>query len=179
MLNKFFGIFFIAFPLICFGSSGSSPPFGMLLSQMINLGLLIALIFFSQRKNIREVFKSKRDQYLKDIKSARKSKKQAQKTLEEIICKFNEISENFDGKVREARQKAENSYQDQLIKAREQAKFLKASAEESFQLEIQKQIELLKKESLKKVTGFAKKEIKEKFELEQLKDWNRHFSTGN
>ena len=167
-------LFPLLFPSPAFGAT-SSIPMGILVSQFVNVSLLIALIYFSQRKKVVQMLKDKKENFLKSVKDSAESKKQAQSVLTEVTKKFNEMSETFDEKTEEALKNAENSYQDQVRESRTQALRLKEMVQKNFEFEIQKQVENLRKETFEKSAHLAEKEMKKNLSVEKLRAWNAHF----
>lgn len=170
----FIFFFVLLFSLKSFGYSDSIP-FEILISQLVNVSLLGILIYFSQRKRVIHFFQKKKEDFLKNVEQSRELKRQAQTHLEEITRRFDEMSDTFDKKVRDAEQNAQRAYQNQVNQAKNQALHFQEIVQRNFEFEAQKQMENLRKETFLKSTNIAESEIKGNFPPERLKAWNDHF----
>ncbi len=169
--------FLLLFSSQSFGATDSIPV-GTLISQLVNVSLLIALICFFQGKTVVRMLKDKRENFLKGVKDSMELKEKAQGVLAEVTERLRKMSETFDEKTREARENAQNSYQNQIKEAKAQALRLKEMVQRNFEFEIQKQVGILRKETFQKSSWLAEKEMKEKFNVEKLRAWNTHFLSG-
>ena len=168
----FFSVLFFSLP--SFGSVDSIPV-GTLISQLVNVSLLTGLIYFSQKKKVIQLFRSRKENFLENAKKSRELKEKALSVLEEITQRFNKMSETFDEKTKEAERNSEISYQNDVNEAKTQALRLHEIVQKNFEFEVKKQIESLKRETFLKSINLAEKEIKKKFSMEKLKAWNSHF----
>ena len=165
---------FLLFSVQAFGASGSVP-IGTLISQWINLSLLILLIYFSQRRRVVEFFGDKKEEFLRAVEESLQSRKEAQKVLDEISEKLSQISETFDQQLEKAKEDAQKAYADQLQEARDQGSHWKQMAQVGFELQMRKQAESLKKEAFQKSIQWAQKSLKKDLRSEHFKAWNTHF----
>lgn len=158
-----------------FASSGDGVPVVTVVNQVINLSLLIALIYFTQGKTIAEVFKSKKEDFLKSVEEATASKKAAEEKFAEVSKRVDEMQNTFSQQIEEAKNNAEESYRDQLAKAKNEALRLKSASQTNLEFEIQKQVESLRLETFKKSANMAEEKLEKVLTPEQQKAWNSHF----
>jgi len=170
--NLFFSVLF--FSLQSFGAVDSIPV-GTLISQLVNVSLLMSLIYFSQKKRVIQFFQARRKDFLENAKNSRELKSKALGVLENVTQRLNEMTETFDEKIRKARRTAEISYKNHINETKTQVLRLHEVVQKNFEFEIRKQIERLKKETFLKSINLAEKEIKKNFSIKELKTWNAHF----
>lgn len=161
-----------------FAASGGGVPMGTVISQIINLGLLIGLLYFTQRKNISQAFKDKKNDFLKSVNEASASKQAAEAKLAEVTKRVNDLKNTYGEQVSKAQVDAEESYRDQLAKAKNEAGRLKSSAQTNLEFEVQRQIESLRVETFQKSANAAEKNLQQNLTSEQRKAWNGHFTAG-
>ena len=158
-------------------ASDGAVPFGTVISQLANLGLLVGILYFSQRKMIAQAFKEKKESFLKSVAAASDSKKDAEQKLKEVTKRVSDIQSTFKGQLDKAEQNAEEAYRIQLADAKNEAVRLKSMAEISLDFERQKQVENLRVEAFCKSAGLAKKNLEKTLTPEQLKVWNKKFAS--
>ena len=159
-------------------ASGGPIPMGTVVSQVINLSLLIGVLYFTQRKTISQAFKDKKDNFLKSVDEASASKKAAEDKLSEVSKRVDDLKNTFTTQVEEAKVNAQESYRDQLAKAKNEAMRLKESSQTNLEFEVQRQVENLRVETFKKSAGMAEKNLEKSLTPEQQKAWNNHFTAG-
>ena len=145
-----------------FAASGGGVPAATVISQMSNLGILIAILFVTQRKSIAKMFKDKKDEYLAQVEAASQSKKQAEEKLNEVKDRVTTLERTFGEQIEEAKTNAEESYRSQLADAKNEAVRLKSSAKTSLEFEVQREIENLRVETFHKSAGMAEKKSRSK-----------------
>lgn len=162
------------------GHHETGVPMGTVMSQLVNLGLLIAILFFWQGKNIANAFAQKKENFLKSVEEANSAKKEAENKLKEVEHRLQELLDNYKKSVDEAKKNAEESYRTQVSNARNDGERIKTTAQNSLESEIHKQIENLRVETFKKSAEKAEKELTSHLTPDQQKAWNQHFanSTG-
>jgi F0F1-type ATP synthase membrane subunit b/b' len=163
---------------IVFAAGGPSGhvPIGTVISQMANLTLLIAIIFFATRKTIAQALADKKASFLENVDAASKSKKEAQDKLNEVIERLTEIKNTFKEQVSEAKKNAEESYRIQIADARNSAEKLKSMTHTTLEFEIQKQVENIRIETFQKSADRAEKNMTQNLTPEQMKAWNARFA---
>ncbi|MCB0377624.1 MAG: hypothetical protein KDD33_03965 [Bdellovibrionales bacterium] len=77
------------------GHHETGVPMGTVMSQLVNLGLLIAILFFWQGKNIANAFAQKKENFLKSVEEANSAKKEAENKLKEVEHRLQELLENY------------------------------------------------------------------------------------
>ena len=158
-------------------AAGDGVPHQTVFSQLSNIALLIAILYFSQRKTIAEAFRNKKEEYLANVNAASKSKKAAADKLKEVKSRVTHLTKTFDEQIEDAKRNASNSYKDQIAHAKNEALRVKSFAKTSLEFEVQKEIENLRVETFKKSVDLAEKNLESKLTPEQLKAWNSHFSS--
>ena len=158
------------------GGGEHGVPAGTVISQIVNLGLLIALIYFWQGKAIAKAFRDKKESFLNEVAAASKSKSDAEAKMKEVEKRVQDLVRNFDKDVAEAKQNAEASYKTQVENAKAEAGRIKSSALGSLDSEVQKEIENLRLETFKKSAGLAEQKLENNLSADQQKAWNGHFA---
>lgn len=151
-------------------------PASTVISQLVNIGLLIVIIYFWQGKTIAQAFKDKRANFLNEVEAASRSKTEAEAKMREVENRVQELVKNYNQDVAEAKQNAEASYKKQVEVAKEEAARIKTSALDSLDSEVQKEIENLRLETFKKSVGIAEEKLGKSLSPEQQKAWNGHFA---
>jgi F0F1-type ATP synthase membrane subunit b/b' len=169
-------IFSISLPLKVLAASDGSIPVGTVVSQIMNLAVLFALIYFSQRTTIAQYFKQRREDYIASLEAATLSKTQAEETLNEVSERLNRIQQTFEQQIKEAESNAEQSYQTQVKKALEESERIKNQAKTGLEFETLKQIENLRIETFRRSAEMAENDLSQNLTPEQKRAWNSHFS---
>lgn len=151
-------------------------PYWTIFSQLANVGLLVLLLYFTQRKNISQAFKKKRDEYLEHVEAASQSKKIAEQKLADVSERLQEMQGNFQQQLSEAEKHAQESYRMQVAEAHNSAEKLKSMAQSNLEFEVQREIESLRVETFKKSANLAEKNLEKKLTPDQLKVWNSRFT---
>ncbi len=151
-------------------------PFWTITSQLANVAILVAIIYFTQRKNITQAFKQKRADFLERVNSASKSKQKAEALLSEVNRRLEQMKASYGQQVEEAKKNAEESYRTQVADAKNAAEKVKSMAQTSLEFEIQKQVENLRVETFQKSADLAEQKLESELTPEQLKVWNSRFS---
>lgn len=159
-------------------ASAGGIPAATVFSQISNLGLLIAILYFTQRKTISKMFADKKEQFLENVNAASKSKEDAEKKLQEVKLRVEKLVSTFDSQVEEAKTNAEEAYRVQIADAKNEAIRLKSSARSSLEFEVQREIENLRLETFQRSSEIAEKNLEKDMTSEQLKAWNTHFASA-
>ncbi len=152
-------------------------PYWTILSQLANLGLLVGILFFTQRKNVAKAFAEKKQNFLDSVAAASRSQKQAEAKLKEVSDRLANMKVTFENQINEAKKNAEESYRIQVSDARNSAEKVKSMALNNIEFEVQKQVENLRVETFQKSAGIAKKNLEASMTAEQIKLWNSRFSS--
>lgn len=164
------------FPSFVVAASGEGIPFATVTYQIANIIILIALLYFSQKKTISLAFAQKRKDYLATLEEASESKRAAQQKLDEVSSRLTNMTQTFDEQVQQAKIQAQKNYEEQLQKAKAEAGRLSSLALLTLEYEVQKQIEKLRIETFRKSADLAEQNLHKNISPEQLKSWNNHFS---
>ena len=156
-------------------SADSDFPFWTIFSQLANVIILVALLFFTQRKTIAQAFKDKKENFLKSVSEASATKKQAQDQLSEVQNRLSDLRNTYSQQLKDAEKNAEESYRTQLADAKNEAMRIKSASQSNLEFEVQRQIENLRLETFQKSRGLAEKNLGNKLSPERLKAWNNHF----
>ena len=177
----------ITLSLLFFGSAalaaggghgeGHGVPAGTVISQIVNLGLLVAILYFWQGKAIAKAFKDKKDNFIKSVEDATKSKTDAQAKVNEVQKRVNDLKSTYQEQIAEAKKNSEESYRVQLADAKNEATRIKDMALGSLESEVQKEIESLRLETYKKSAGMAQENLGKNLSSDQQKAWNTHFAS--
>lgn len=154
-------------------------PYWTIVSQLANVGILVSALYFTQRKNIAEAFKQKKEDYLRSVAAASDSKKEAENKLAKVSLRLKEMEASFKQQIEEAQKNAEESYRVQVADARNAAEKVKNMAQSTLEFEVQKQIENLRIETFQKSAGVAEQNLEKLLTPDQLKAWNTRFSQAN
>ncbi len=166
-------------PTLVWSASGEGVPVSAVISQIANLSILGALIYFTQRKNVSQFFIDKKKSYLDSVEQSLRFKKEAEAKFKEVSDRLAEIKNTFDQQVKEAQKNAEDSYRDQLAQAKNEAQRINKLALASVDFETQKQIESLRREAYSKSALQAKNKLAGQLSTEQQKAWNNHFVSAS
>lgn len=147
-------------------------PTGMLISQAINLGLLIAIIYFAAGKAIGGFFRSKKEEFLANVEMATKAVSDAKKRKEEISSLYAKLKANYDKDLQDASSKAQDSYRMQVADAKNQAEKMKSDTENALSGELQKAVEQIRVETFSKSAELAQKNLSTQLTPDQQKAWN-------
>jgi F0F1-type ATP synthase membrane subunit b/b' len=154
-------------------------PVGTVIAQVANLTILIAILYFSQRKSIQAVFIEKKETFLNNVKAASASKSKAEEKLKEVSDRLNNLKSTFETQLKDAEGHAQDNHRDQLATAKNDAMKMQANSNTNLEFEIQKQAEALRLETFAKSALIAEQSIIKNLTPEQLKSWNDHFVTSN
>lgn len=179
MLKRLTIIVLLVLPLHAAAASGGGVPVSAVVSQIVNISILIGLLYFTQRKMIAQYFKDKRQTYLDLVELSSKSKKEAEQTLAEISNRLEQMQTTYSAQLVEAEKNAQDSYRDQLANAKNEAERIKKMAMTTVDFEQQKMIETLRVETFALSAQKAKEELESKLTPEQKKAWTSHFVAAN
>ncbi len=166
----------ILLPGFVVAASGEGIPVTTVTYQIANIVILVALLYFSQRKTISQAFAQKRKDYLATLEEASESKRAAQQKVDEVSARLKKMTQTYDEQVQQAKLQAQKDFEEQLQKAKAEAGRLSSLALLTVEYEVQKQIEKLRIETFRKSADLAEQNLHKNLSLEQLKSWNSHFS---
>lgn len=170
----FFLTLFSSVPVLAAGGGEGVP--GYVIAQVANIVLLFTIIYFKFGPTVREVFKKKREDFIKNVEAASHAKKAAEDKKIEVETRLKDLKANFQKDVEEAKKNAEESYRIQIADARNEALRIEKEAESSLEGEVQKAVEGLRVEAFSQSVDMAEKNLEKKLTPEQQKAWNETFS---
>ncbi len=176
-------IIIVVFSQIVFGAEEGAEtffinddfPLGTIISQLVNFSILIAILFFTQRKKVSAYFAEKKQEFVSQVESAANSKKEAEAKLIEVQKRVEKLESTFTQQIEDAKKHADESYRTQLADAKNEAIRLKNLTHSSLEFEMQREIEKLRIEAYEQSAKLAEKDIESKMTPEQQKAWNSHF----
>ena len=155
---------------------GEGVPSGMVMSQVINVALLIGLIYFFAGKTIAGFFADKKQEYLAFVEATSQSVTEAENRKKELETKLANLRKNYQGDLDQAKSTAEENYRVQLADSKNEALKIEKDSEMALQGEIQKAVESLRVETFNKSADLAEKNLQSQLSPEQQRAWNQTFA---
>ena len=157
------GFVFLTWPLGSWAGGAShgtgGVPVGLIVSQVVNLSLLVGAIYFWQGARIRGFFKNHRESFLEKSKQAQGVLEQAQGRLDGVKKRIQDLDQDHEKDISEARMQSQKSYERQLQEAQREAQGVQDSAQLFLDNEARKQVESLRREVFEKSQTQAQKQM--------------------
>jgi len=176
----------IAILLIVFGS-GKAPadPHAIniweLAQKAFNILLLLDVIYYFAKGNIKGFFKDRRDSIVNELKTAKEDRQKFEEELNNIREKLNTLDREIDSIIKNARKEAEEEKRRIIEKAGKDADKIIEMTKKEIEVEFRAANAQLKSEianlALKKSEDILKNEIKDKDRKKLLDDYISHLES--
>gem|GEM_PF-4973924 len=150
-------------------------PMGFVISQVVNVGILIGLIWYFAGASIRQFFKSQKEDYLKGMEAASQAVSIAEARKKEIEQRLQKLRAEADKDVETATLKAKEDYRIQLANAKNDALKIEQETQVALEAETQKAIEALRVETFQKSANYAESKMGKGLTESQQRAWNKTF----
>ncbi len=144
------------------GAHGHSEiPWMTIVSQAVNLGLLVLLLVYLTRKTVARIFRERKQMYLDLVEKADAAKNEAEKNRREIAQRLQELESTPEQAINQARVEAEEMHKKVLDDARELAKKTREESERAAQFELERAKIELREELLSTAVEAARKILRD------------------
>ncbi len=143
--------------------------------QVVNFGLYVALLFYLLRKPVRSFFEGRVENYNSALKRAEAQKHEAESKRREIQERLTKLESTSAQSIAEARAEAEALRQRVLVEARELSEKLRAEAQRTAQIELERAKFALRQEMLSQSVQLATKILADKIQEQDQKRLQTEF----
>jgi len=174
-------LFFIATlssQLVVAGGDGNvHVPTHLIFSQIVNFGMLLAILFYFGRDSIKGFFANMRSDYLKFQDEAAAVYAKAQSEKQEIESRLTKLRANKESEITNATVQAEKQKNAMIADGQAMAQQLDKDAQNSFSLKNKKAMDQLRLEIFSKSKLYAEEKLKTEMGSSAQQKWNAGMSS--
>ncbi len=173
------GLFFlISTAFFAEGASSESIPYSMIIAQVYNVVLFVALAVILLKSRARSFFKKRNFQFINEICRVQRTKEEALNQKKEMKSKILELEKNWENSFQKVQSEAEERKVKLLNQARKQAQYIEEESLKTVVLAQKKLGVLLRRELFDEAFEEARKKIPGKIDKRKKREFFMEFLEG-